>query len=234
MSRVFDSRSEIGHILLPRDCVLCGSESRGQAICAGCVSALPWLPADRCPVCAVPSEGSRVCGRCLAEPPAYERTGAALAYRFPVDALVQAFKYGGNLPLGEALSELLIPILAATERPDAIVPMPLHPARLRDRGFNQALELARRLSKALGVPVIGDACARVRDTPPQASLPWKDREKNIRGAFTCQANLEDRHVAIVDDVMTTGHTLNEVAKALKRKGVGRVSCWVVARALQGP
>jgi ComF family protein len=205
-----------------------------RAICAGCVRALPWLPADRCPVCAVPSEGSRVCGRCLAEPPAYERTEAALAYRFLVDALVQGFKYGGNLPLGEALAELLIPVVAATERPDAIVPMPLHPTRLRDRGFNQALELARRLSKATGAPVIGNACARVRDTPPQASLPWNDREKNIRGAFTCQANLEDRHVAIVDDVMTTGHTLNEVAKALKRKGVERVSCWVVARALQGP
>jgi ComF family protein len=171
---------------------------------------------------------------CLSDPPAFDGTAAALAYRFPMDALIHAYKYRGDLTVGAALAELLFRILAAEPLPDFILPMPLHPARLRERGFNQALEIARSVSRALGVPVLADACERVRDTAPQASLPWKERGKNIRGAFACGLSLEGQRVAIVDDVMTTGHTLDEVAKVLRRRGAASIRAWAVVRALRQP
>ncbi|HSD60161.1 MAG TPA: ComF family protein [Burkholderiales bacterium] len=218
--------------MLPRDCVLCGSPAGNSPLCAPCRRALPWLSAERCPICAAPSAGKAVCGTCLAEQPVFQHSCAALLYEFPVDALIQAFKYRGDLPLGDTLGTLLQDALAVEPRPDAIIPMPLHPARLRERGFNQALELARRVGQALQLPVLVRACVRVRDTPPQASLPWKERSSNIRGAFACEADLAGKRVAIVDDVMTTGHTLNELAAALKRAGAAEVYCWVVARAVK--
>ncbi|HEX6829864.1 MAG TPA: ComF family protein [Burkholderiales bacterium] len=218
--------------ILPASCVLCAAAAEDAALCSACREALPRLPDERCPVCAAPSPGNAVCGACLAEPPAFARTRAALAYTFPVDALIHAFKYAGDLPVGETLAALLRDAVHEGPRPDAIVPMPLHPARLRERGFNQALELARRLGQGLGIPVLARACRRLRDTPPQASLPWNERQGNIRGAFACEADLSGKHVAVVDDVMTTGHTMNELARALTRAGAGDVSCWVVARTIR--
>jgi len=227
-----NSRSTFLRGMLPRDCVLCGGPGGNSPLCPPCRRALPWLPAERCPVCAAPSAGNAVCGTCLAEPPVFLRSCAALLYEFPVDALVQAFKYRGDLPLGDTLGQLLRDAVAVEPRADAIIPMPLHPARLRERGFNQALELARRVGQALRLRVLARACVRLRDTPPQASLPWKERSGNIRGAFACEADLTGKRIAIVDDVMTTGHTLNELARALKRAGAAEVYCWVVARAVR--
>lgn len=212
--------------------MLCAGPAGNAPLCPACREALPWLPSERCPVCAVPSPGGAVCGACLAEPPAFRGSRAALAYEFPVDALVHAFKYAGDLPVGEALAELLQTAVRGADRPDALVPMPLHPARLRERGFNQALELARRVGRDLQVPVLARACRRLRDTAPQASLPWKERAANIRGAFACEAELSGKRIAIVDDVMTTGHTLSELARTLVRAGTAEVWCWVVARALR--
>lgn len=156
---------------------------------------------------------------------------AAVAYRFPADALIQACKYGGDLIAARALGELLADAVGGEPAPDLIVPMPLHPNRLRERGFNQALEIARPVASRTGAPLSANACERVTDTPPQASLPWKEREKNIRGAFACAADLSGKRIALVDDVMTTGHTLNEAARILRRAGAARVECWVVARTL---
>jgi ComF family protein len=217
---------------LPATCALCAAGSGESSLCGGCRRALPWLPPERCPVCAAPSADSAVCGACLAEPPAFRRSFAPLKYEFPADALIHAFKYAGNLPLGETLAQLLRDAVAGAPPPHVLVPMPLHPARLRERGFNQALELARRVGQALGLPVRARACLRLRDTPPQASLPWKERQGNIRGAFACREDLSGKHVAVVDDVMTTGHTLDELARALTRAGAAEVSCWVVARAVR--
>lgn len=212
--------------------MLCAGPAGNAPLCPACREALPWLPSECCPVCAVPSPGGAVCGACLAEPPAFRGSRAALAYEFPVDALVHAFKYAGDLPVGEALAELLQTAVRGADRPDALVPMPLHPARLRERGFNQALELARRVGRDLHVPVLARACRRLRDTAPQASLPWKERAANIRGAFACEADLSRKRIAIVDDVMTTGHTLSELARALVRAGTAEVWCWVVARTIR--
>ena len=116
--------------------------------------------------------------------------------------------------------------------PDFIAPMPLHPARLRERGFNQALEIARRVSNKSGIALLPGACKRIKDTPPQTGLPWREREKNIRGAFACELDLTGQHIAVLDDVMTTGATLNELARVLRKRGATEVSAWVVARTLR--
>jgi ComF family protein len=178
---------------------------------------------------------AEICGACLAKPPAFTRTIAALRYTFPIDALIHTLKYQSNLAIAPILANLLITRLKglkATERmPDIIIPMPLHPVRLRERGFNQAMEISRYISKHMGIVLLPDSCQRIKHTPPQTGLPWKDRHKNIRKAFSCKIDFSGKHVALVDDVMTTGATLNELAKALKKQGATEISNWVIARTL---
>jgi ComF family protein len=155
-------------------------------------------------------------------------------YQHPLDALVQAFKYGGNLALATLLGDALGQTVAAStdERADLIIPMPLSARRLRERGFNQAVELARRVGRITGVTVASGMCRKIVDTQPQAALPWKARAQNVRGAFVCDADLQGKNVAVIDDVMTTGATLNELARNLRRAGAAHISGWVVARALR--
>jgi ComF family protein len=172
-----------------------------------------------------------VCGACLDRPPRFHAVSAAFVYGFPVDALVHALKYGGNLAVARILGEALGRTVAS-ERVDLIVPMPLSMQRLRVRGFNQAHEIARSVGRATGIPVAFDLCRKVIDTAAQAALPWKERARNVRGAFVCDADLNERSVAVVDDVMTTGATLDELAKNLRRAGAGEVRGWIVARALK--
>jgi ComF family protein len=217
--------------LLPQSCVLCATRCGHMLLCAACTEQLPRLPAARCTVCAVPVAGT-VCGVCLAHPPHYDEVTAAFCYEHPLDALVQAFKYGGNLALATLLGDALGQTAATlpAPRPDLLIPMPLTPRRLRERGFNQALELARRVSAATGIPVAANMCRKVAETRPQAALPWRERAKNVRGAYVCDADLQGRKVAVIDDVMTTGATLNELAKNLKHAGAAHVSGWIVARA----
>jgi ComF family protein len=175
---------------------------------------------------------AEVCGVCLKKPPAFTRTLAALRYTFPVDAMIHALKYQANLAIAPILAHLLIKKLTAAEPlPDVIIPMPLHPIRLRERGFNQAMEISRYLSKYMKIVILPDSCSRIRHTLPQTRLPWKDRQKNIREAFSCKIDLSGKHIAVVDDVMTTGTTLNELAKALRQQGATEISNWVIARTL---
>jgi ComF family protein len=210
-------------------CQLCGAESRDGMLCAPCVADLPWLPRSRCAVCAVPLASGAVCGACLDHPPRFDRVEAPFAYRFPVDALIHALKYGGRLALARTLGEALAQTVPRDT--DAIVPMPLARGRLAERGFNQALEIARVVAGRTGIPLLPLACRKVVDTPPQATLPWKERAKNVRRAFVCDAGLRDKRIAVVDDVLTTGATLNELARVLRRAGAIRVDGWVVARTL---
>jgi ComF family protein len=216
--------------LLPQDCLLCGQAAGARALCAACAADLPLLPAQRCPVCALPTPAGAVCGACLKHPPHYDETIAPLVYAFPVDRLLQALKYGHRLAIAAHFARLL-EAAAAGVRADIVLPMPLHRGRLRERGFNQAVELARPLARARGLPLAFDLVERSRDTVPQASLPWKNRARNIRGAFLCRARLDGRQVLIVDDIMTTGATLNELARALRNAGAARVTNCVVARTL---
>lgn len=200
-------------------------------MCTGCDADLPYAPTLACPVCALPVPDGRVCGSCLREPPAFSRTLAAFSYDFPVDRLLHAFKYAGDLTLTEILAAPLARLAAAQPKPDMLLPMPLHPARLKERGFNQALEIARPISRWLGIPLSTDACKRVRDTSTQAGLKWRERRRNVRGAFACDLDLKGKKVAVLDDVMTTGATLNEISRILKSRGAAEVSAWVIARTL---
>jgi ComF family protein len=154
---------------------------------------------------------------------------AAFSYDFPLDKLMLAFKYSEKLHLANSLGDRLAQ--GVVVRPDCVVAMPLHPVRLRERGFNQSLQLARRIGRQLDIPVLPHACQRVRNTPSQSALPWKERSKNMRKVFSCTAEVAGKHVAMVDDVMTTGATLNELALALLNAGASEVSAWVVARTL---
>jgi ComF family protein len=211
-------------------CVLCGAAVVEDRLCAPCAASLPRLPEAQCGVCALPLASGATCGTCLHHPPAYDSVSAAYAYAFPVDALIHAFKYGGNLSIAPLLGEALAN--ASSKRVDAIVAMPLAAGRLRERGFNQAQELARVIGRRLSVPVLSNACRKVADTAPQAALPWKERARNVRATFVCDADLSGLRVAIVDDVMTSGATLNELARNVKRAGAAHVSGWVVARTLR--
>ena len=213
-------------------CFLCRGEAAG-ALCEACDADLPRLPAGRCPRCALPSPAGAVCGRCLAHPPRYDATVAALAYDFPADTLIHALKFRGELALAPLLGRALLAEIPREELAAAthIVAIPLSPARLRSRGFNQAVEIARPLAKHAGGTVELAALERTRDTPPQFDLPWQERQHNVRGAFATARALPGATVAVVDDVMTTGATLDEAAGALKAAGAVRVVNWVVARTL---
>jgi len=216
--------------LLPQDCLLCSSPSGDGLLCPACSRDLPTLPVEACPVCAEAAPGAATCGACLSELRHFDATFAAYRYGFPADKLVQALKYQRRI----AVADFFALAMVAGPRPegDVIVPLPLHPARLAERGFNQSVEIARPLARALKLPLDVDGCRRNRDTPPQASLPWKARRKNIRHAFECTLDLSGRSVIVVDDVMTTGATLDEFARILKAHGAVRVSNWVAVRTLR--
>jgi ComF family protein len=213
---------------LSGDCALCGGISGPEPLCAACAAGLPALP-ERCPRCALPSVRGALCGRCLADPPNFDATLALWLYEFPCDRLVQALKYRGWLALApffaRAFSSRTLPAV------DLVVPMPLYPRRLAQRGFNQAVEVARCLSRRAGLALAPRGARRVRDTAAQTDLPYGERAKNVRGAFACDLDLSGKRVAVVDDVMTTGATLNELAGELKRAGAARVENWVIARSV---
>lgn len=213
-------------LLFGGTCYLC----RGPAsalLCAACDADLPRLAPPRCPRCALESPRGEVCGRCLAEAPHYDATVAALAYEFPADALVHSLKFRGELALAGFLGELLSQRVAS-ETIDYIVPVPLSAERLRSRGYNQSVEIARHLRPG---KLDLSLCERSRDTPAQLDLPYAERRRNVRGAFRCTRAILGGTVAVVDDVMTTGATLDELAAVLKGAGAARVVNWVVARTI---
>ena len=155
---------------------------------------------------------------------------ALFSYAFPVDALIPALKYGHRLDLTQTLATPLAQHAATTPRPDLLIAMPLHPLRLRERGFNQALELAKIIARQRDLPLLPQGAERIRATTPQVELPWKERSVNLRGAFSSSLDLTGKHVALVDDVMTSGASLHELALALRRQGASEISAWVAARA----
>jgi len=216
---------------LTSPCLFCGASASISNICAGCRADLPWLDANQCSSCAHPLPAPGLCGRCIAEPPHYDHVVATCRYAFPLDSLIQAYKYSGRLVAGSALASLLAD--RVLQRPDLIVPVPLTAQRMRERGFNQALELARVLGRQMKVQVHAQLCSKTRDTAPQTRLPWKERRKNIRGAFVVEGGVAGCHVAVVDDVLTTGATLSELARNLKRAGAATVTGWVIARTVAG-
>jgi len=228
---LLNSCLDIVHRLPSQPCLLCGTRVRRQALCPGCHDDLPYLPAGRCPQCALPVPGGGLCGGCLKHPPAFQHTVAVYTYAFPLDALVRHCKYQGALEVTDLFAQALAQQIQGHALPELLVPMPLHPARLAGRGFNQAGEIARRLARRLDLPWLAEACQRVRDTPPQAGLDLGARQKNLRGAFDCSNAIKGKRVALVDDVMTSGASLDALARAALKAGAAEVSAWVVARTL---
>jgi len=225
-SALFSTCARNVHAWAGGDCLLCGAESGPELLCPACIGELPALP-ESCPQCALPSPAAAVCGSCINRSPHFDATLALWRYEFPCDGLVQALKYGAQL----ALAGFFARSLASRPLPevDVVLPMPLHAKRLAERGFNQALEIARGLARYRGTPIEPRGVLRVKNTPPQTELPYEDRAKNVRGAFLCELDLSGASVAVLDDVMTTGATLNELARVLKRAGARRVENFVIAR-----
>ena len=234
--------------LIPSSCAVCGLRAT-QVLCEPCRQQFFHSAAIRCASCALPlayaGEGiiAPRCGACLKHPPAYDATVVVAAYQAPIDQLVLGLKFGGKLAFAPLFAGLLRDSLLAgrnakdveTSFPACLIPVPLSPQRLQQRGFNQSLEIAKPLARHLGLPVLARSLERIRDTQSQASLPISDRHKNLRDAFIVRADsvaqIRGRHVGLVDDVMTTGETLQELATTLKRFGAARVTNLVFARTL---
>jgi ComF family protein len=226
-----NSRIIINRFLPAQPCVLCGSMSRDGLWCAACDAVLPYFNVPHCPVCALHTPAGEVCGHCLTHPPLFTGTTAAFGYAFPLDKLIQAMKYGEQLALARAFAKKLAQRIDKNALPDYVIPMPLHPAKLRKRGFNQSLLIASTIARELNLKLLPNSCQRVRDTPPQSALPWKERNQNVRNAFQCDADLTGKRIAMVDDVLTSGASLNALAAALQKRGASEISAWVVARTL---
>jgi len=224
--------TRIGQSLLAQDCLLCQAASGGQLLCEACARELPSAT-PACPRCALAGARDVECGACIADPPHYDASCAAFVYAYPVDALVQALKYGGQLALAGLFARELHRRIGGARRVDLIVPLPLHPLRLAERGFNQAAEIAKVLARLCGIAMDAQLVRRVRNTAPQTALPWRERATNMRQAFACADDLAGLNIAVVDDVMTTGATLDEFARTLKESGAARVENWVVARTARG-
>jgi ComF family protein len=226
--------------LVPSSCALCGSAG-DEALCDGCNRQFFHRHPHRCVQCAMPmpKTSATTCGECLTYPPAFDATIAAVDYAPPVDQLVLALKFGNRLTLAPLFARMLRD--AVLRGPGFALPLqltavPLGSRRLMERGFNQALEIARPMSRALGIPLEPQLVMRLRDTTAQAMLHPDERRQNIRNAFIVNVHAMDsvrgRHIGVVDDVMTTGETLNELAETLKRFGAARVTNFVFARTPQ--
>jgi ComF family protein len=222
---------------MPSMCALCGGGC-DDVVCDACRDAYAGTRPVRCRQCANPLPGTAaetgLCGTCLSNPPAFDATVAAVDYAIPLDQLVLQLKFGARLALAPWFARQIRDAMLARPGlplPDLLCPVPLGPGRLVERGFNQALEIARPLAAALGVACHPALALRTLDTPAQSGVAPSVRAQNVRGAFAVEAPdlVEGRHVGLVDDVMTSGHTLGELAATFKRFGAVRVTNFVFAR-----
>ena len=219
--------------LLPLRCLACdGRGHDGMDLCPACLRAMPWMP-PACRRCALPlgdADAGALCGACLVQQaPTIHATRAAMLYAFPLDRLLPRLKFHADFAAGRVLARLMAQSLQAAERPQALVPVPLHASRLRRRGYDQTAELARPLARMLDLPLRAQLLSRRRATQAQSRLDEGQRQRNLHGAFAVGDGPLPAHVALVDDVMTTGATLRAAAGALRAAGVQRVDAWVCAR-----
>ncbi len=217
--------------LWPQDCFVCGAAAGTVAVCAPCEAALPWLSTACCPVCALPTPGAQLCGQCLRRPPHFDATFAAFIYAHPVREMVLALKFGAAFAVRDVLIKGMLRSFGDLSA-DIIIPMPLHAGRLAERGFNQSLELARVVGDAIGISVRPRLVVRDVNTPHQAGLAIRQRRRNLRGVFRCVESVAGLHILVIDDVITSGATLDELARTLKLAGAVRVTNLLVARTLR--
>ncbi len=225
--------------LWPSRCVLCSGPGRiALDLCNDCHADLPRneVACARCAqplAVASPAIATLLCGGCLRRPPHFDVARCAFRYAYPVDHLVRALKFRGAVTQARVLGELLAAHIADRSPqalPACLIPVPLARKRFQARGYNQAIEISRSIERRLGIPLRTELVVRMRETTEQAGMKKHQRRRNVRGAFTLTAALPAKHVAIVDDVITTGSTANELARVLKRAGADRVEVWAVARA----
>lgn len=222
-------------LLAPRRCHGCGGPVGTQPLCERCAESLPWNE-HACRACALPlapGPAGRACAACLVECPEQDRSWTAFAYREPISRQIVDLKFHGRFAAGHVLGALMAARLARRPEPlpELLIPVPLHPSRLRRRGYNQALELGRELSRRLSIPVRPGAARRQRATGEQTRLEAAARRRNVRGAFAVAPEVRDRHVALLDDVVTTGATVAELAAAARQAGARWIEVWAAARAV---
>lgn len=223
-------------IVFPPVCLLCGKRSEGKGLCAECGAEVEKerIASPACTVCGIPFQSStavsHACGRCVDEPPAFSSARSAFIFEGKVLEAVHKLKYGGDTSLAGALAPLVR--FRGAPGGTVVVPVPLHPRRLRERGFNQSLLIARELARAAGLELSYDRLKRERDTGQQVGLKAAERKENVKGAFRLEGAefFRNRRALLVDDVMTTGATLNECAKLLSLAGA-EVEAITVARAV---
>jgi len=231
--------ARLTRVLWPARCLLCHQPGHGaRDLCLACAAGLPWNR-SACGRCAIPlpptaSASAQTCGACLRRTPPLTQALAACVYGMPLDRLLPRLKFHHDLAAGRLLAQLMAdafaPAASAWPAAASLLPVPLHRGRLRRRGYDQALELARPLARTLGLPLLGAGLRRVRVTAPQSRLDAAQRRRNLKDAFAVRPGVAwPPHVVLVDDVMTTGATLHAAALALHRAGVARVDAWVCAR-----
>jgi ComF family protein len=239
LARIIDNvATALADWLAPARCHACLGAGAAP-LCAGCLAALPWNE-RACRRCALPLAGpdaaaTALCGDCLAVAPPQDATWAAFTYRPPVSRQIVELKFHGRLAPAHVLGAAMAARLALRPQPlpELLVPVPLHAGRLRRRGYNQALEVARQIARRLEIPLVPEAARRLRSTGEQTRLDAAGRRRNVRGAFAVAATVRGRHVALLDDVITTGATVAELARAARAAGARRVEVWAVARVAQG-
>ena len=220
--------------ILPPRCLLCRLD--GSEVCDLCDACADDIARNSlcCPRCALPlTTRAPLCGECLQNEPTFASASVPFIYGHPIDLLLTRFKFSRNLAAGRVLARLWLDAYSRghVELPHAIIPVPLHHSRLRERGFNQALEIAQPISRALEISLRMDLLTRTRATLAQSDLDAVARRRNLRGAFDASRSAQfPLHVALVDDVMTTGTTVRECARVLRKAGVARVDVWAIARA----
>jgi len=220
---------------LPHFCVLCHEQTFCEKdLCAKCKNDLPIIK-SACKVCAKPlSAKEKICGTCLVTPPPFARTVALFQYQTPIDYLITALKFSHKLVhaeiIGQLLTTKLMEVYQKEPLPEVIIPVPLHKARLENRGFNQALEIARPISKQLKIPIDKSSCMRILQTSPQAKLAAKERHHNIKNAFAIIKPIVYQHIAVIDDVVTTGNTVRELCQTLMSAQAMIIDVWCFARA----
>lgn len=225
-----DISASVIALLAPLRCRFCGAPVQGLPLCADCRADLPWNR-RACPRCALPQAHEAPCARCAAHPPPFDAAWAPFRLETPVRQQIHALKYAAAFLHAGLLGRLFVEALRERDAPlpELVLPVPLHPARLWRRGYNQSLELARALHREAGLHVEPRWVRRTRRTADQIGMDAAARRRNVRGAFTVDPRVAGRRVALLDDVMTTGATLAELARACRRAGAAEIQAWAVAR-----
>lgn len=232
LRRLDDRLKNIQLLIYPHRCLLCGRPGDAADLCPACYADLPWLR-HACLHCGAPlPETALSCGECMQEPPPWDASIIPLRYQAPLDGLILSLKFERRLAVAPLLGSLMARavLVRGEPLPDALLPVPMHPRRLRERGFNQAQELARELAAQLHLPILNGVVKRARNTVMQSRLDGKARRSNLRDAFALTGVELPGRVAIIDDVVTTGTTVAELAKALRQGGVQRIEVWACAKA----